>query len=83
MLNAVAEALSGIASRRPLQTVKCLESLIEGDSEGWGILGSEDHARAILTAATSSGDVHAREAATALIHRLGRSGRLAFRDLLL
>src|SRR5262249_7675734 len=65
-MNAVAEAFSGIASRRPLQAVRCLDALIEGDIEGWGILGSENHARAILAAAMGSVDAEAREAATAL-----------------
>src|SRR6266436_4171800 len=34
--------------------------------EGWGILGWDDHAHTILTAAMGSGDPQAREAATAL-----------------
>lgn len=81
-MSTVAEALAAIAARRPREAVRCLEKLIEADSEGWGILGSEDHARTILAAAMGSGDPEAREAATALIHRLGARGHLGFRDLL-
>jgi hypothetical protein len=81
-MSSVAEALAAAAARRPRAAVRCLEGLIEADREGWGILGSEDKARAILAAAMGSGDAEAREAATAVIHRLGTRGRLGFRDLL-
>jgi hypothetical protein len=78
----IAETLAGMAARRPLEALRCLEGLVEADREGWGILGWENQARIILAAAMGSGDVEAREAATALIHRLGARGRLGFRDLL-
>lgn len=81
-MSSVAEALAVVAARRPREAVRCLEGLIEADREGWGILGSENKARAILAAAMGSGDAEVREAATALIHRLGTRGRLGFRDLL-
>jgi hypothetical protein len=81
-MSAVAEALAAIAARRPREAVRCLERLIEADSEGWGILGSEDHARTILAAAMGSSEAEAREAAIALIHRLGTRGHLGFRDFL-
>lgn len=82
MMMMIAEALAGIAARRPREAVRCLEGLVEADREGWGILGSEAQARTILAAAMVSGDAEARETATALIHRLGARGRLGFRDLL-
>jgi hypothetical protein len=81
-MNVVSEALADVAARRPLQAVRCLEGLIDGDVEGWGLLSSQDPVRAILAAAMASGDVDAREAATALIHRLGARGHLGFRELL-
>jgi hypothetical protein len=78
----IAETLAEMAVRRPREAVGCLAALVEADREGWGILGWEKRARAILAAAMGSGDVGAREAATALIHRLGALGRLGFRELL-
>lgn len=78
----VAERLAELASRRPGQAVRCLEGLVEADREGWGILAWEGQARTILATAIRSNDTDARDAAVALIHRLGARGRLGFRDLL-
>lgn len=78
----IAETLAAIAARKPREAVRCLDGLLEADREGWGILGWEGHARAILAAAIGSGDAEAREAATTQIHRLGARGHLGFRDLL-
>jgi hypothetical protein len=82
MMMMVAETLASVAARRPREAVRCLEELVEADREGWGILGSEGQALTILATAMGGGDAEARETATALIHRLGRRGRLGFRDLL-
>ncbi len=81
-MSAVAETLAAIAPRRPREAVRCLERLVEAESEGWGILGSEGHVRTTLADAMGSGDSETRDAAIALIHRLGARGRLGFRDLL-
>jgi len=78
----IAERLAALAPERPIEAVRCLDGLVEADREGWGILGWEDHARTILAAAMRSGDVEVRGTATALIDRLGRRGRLGFRDVL-
>jgi len=78
----IAETLAEVAVRRPREAVECLAALVEADREGWGILGWDEQARAILAAAMGSGDVAAREVGTALIHRLGTLGRLGFRELL-
>jgi hypothetical protein len=78
----IAETMAEMAARRPREAVGCLAALVAADREGWGILGRETQARAILAAAMTSGDGAARDAAIALIHRLGALGRLGFRDLL-
>ncbi len=78
----IAETLAEVAVRRPREAVECLAALVEADREGWGILGWDKQARAILAVAMGSGDRAAQEVGTTLIHRLGVLGRLEFRDLL-
>lgn len=78
----VVERLSLLAADMPRQAVGCLRLMIEGDKEGWGILGWREHARTILASAIQSTDAETRQAAVDLVHRLGARGHLEFRDLL-
>jgi hypothetical protein len=78
----VVERLAELAYRMPLPAVECLSLIIEGDKDGWGILGWRDHARTILVTTLQSVDHEARAAAVDLVHRLGARGHLEFRDLL-
>jgi hypothetical protein len=78
----IVERLSLLAANMPRQVVECLRLMIEGDKEGWGILGWREHARTILRAAIQDTDAEVRQAAVDLIHRLGARGYFEFRDLL-
>jgi len=80
--SAVAERLARLASTYPDDAVVCLEKMIEGDRDGWRILGWRQHAREILDNGLKSGSKTAQEAAVRLINKLGDLGHLEFRDLL-
>ena len=66
----------------PRQAIECVRLMIEGDKEGWGILGWREHARTILRTIIQSANAGARQAAVDLVHRLGARGYREFRDLL-
>lgn len=78
----VVERLSLLAVDMPRQVVECLRLMIEGDKEGWGILGWREYARTILTTAIQSPNAEARQVSVDLVHRLGARGYFEFRDLL-
>jgi hypothetical protein len=78
----VVERLAELSPQMPAKTVECLSMIVEGDKEGWDILGWREHARTILFTAINSQDVGARDAAIDLVQRLGRRGHLEYRDLL-
>jgi len=56
--------------------------MLDGDKEGLSIFGWREYARMILTTAIQGSDLEARQAAVALVHRLGARGFFEFRDLL-
>jgi hypothetical protein len=64
------------------QAVQCLALMLEGDKEGWGILGWSAFARKILIDATNSTDQTAKTSAVELVHRLGSRGYFEFGELL-
>lgn len=76
------ERLAALTPERPLTTVECLGMMADGDKEGWRIHYWGNLVRVILNAALWSGDVAAREYATALVNRLGSRGFLEYHDLL-
>ncbi|MCI0408113.1 MAG: hypothetical protein L0191_06025 [Acidobacteria bacterium] len=78
----VVERLATLAPAMPMAAVECLSLMIEGEKEGWGIHSWREHMRSIVTAAIQSTDDSAREAAVALVHRLGALGHLDFQDLI-
>jgi len=78
----VVERLAELAKEMPAKAVECLSMIVEGDKEGWGVLGWQDHARTILSAAMGSEDGQAKNAAIVLINKLGARGYFDFRDLL-
>lgn len=78
----VLERLATLAGATPALAVQCLDLIIEGDKEGWRILGWREHARTILACALRSTDDKARQVAFALVNRLCARGYLDFRDLL-
>jgi len=76
----VVEKLAEIVETYPLEAVKSLKVIVEGDREGWGIYGWREYARNILRVALQ--DVTAKQKAEDLIQYLGSRGYLEFRDLL-
>jgi hypothetical protein len=78
----VIERLAELSQSIPRDTVECLAMIVEGDQEGWGILGWRESARNILQDAMNSPDRDANAAAAKLIHKLGSRGYFEFRDLL-
>ncbi len=78
----VVETLAHLAPRWPLQTMRCLRYLIDGDERGWSIIAWRKPATSILQTVLQSDDAAAREAATALIHRLGALGQREFGTIL-
>ncbi len=78
----VAERLALLASDQPSAVVACLTKMVDGDREGWRILGWREHARTILSAALSNGQEEAQSSARDIINGLGERGFHEFRDLL-
>ena len=78
----VVERLTELSRVMPAKTIVCLALIIEGDKNGWGVLGWREHARTILATAILSTDEAARQGAAKLVHRLGTRGHFEFRNLL-
>jgi hypothetical protein len=78
----VIERLATLASSMPILTVECLDFMVKGEKEGWGIHSWSENARKILFTALHSNDVTARQAAEDNVNLLIARGYLAFRDLL-
>lgn len=76
------EQLSKLAERMPLQCIRCLRAIAEGDRGGWKVYVSREHVRTILSAALRTSINEAREEAEKLISYLGSRGYFEFRDLL-
>jgi len=76
----VVKELAKIMETYPLEAVKSLKIIVEGDSDGWGIYGWRQYARNILAIALQN--VTAKQEAESLIQYLGSRGYLEFRDLL-
>jgi hypothetical protein len=76
------DRLAALAPTMPLDTVECLQLIIEGDKEGWRTGAFREAKRNILRAVLHSQDHEARQVAENLINRLGAQGFWNFRDLL-
>jgi hypothetical protein len=66
----------------PVQVIRGLELLVEGDTEGWRVMNWRDEMRAILRSVLASENQDARGAAVDLVHKLGARGCIVFGDLL-
>jgi hypothetical protein len=78
----VIERLVEICEAVPGQAVECLRLLIEGDKEGWLLLGQQENVRQLLSSALASADDHVKEAATDFINWLAARGIRDFFSLL-
>ncbi len=78
----VVKHLSEICPRYPAECVACLRLIIEGDKEGWVLLGVEDDARGVLGQALKSNHPEGALSAKRLIEELIAKGHFGFRTLL-
>lgn len=78
----VIERLAEIRETMPGKALECLRLLIEGDQEGWLLLGQQANLRQILSSALTSADGHVSEAATNFINWLAAKGTRDFLTLL-
>lgn len=78
----VTEKLADIANREPVASVRILARMIERPTREWDYLGWREHAKAVVTAAITSGDADAVERAKDIVDSFVRRGQLEFRELL-
>ena len=78
----VVELLATLATTMPKQTLQCLEAIIKGDRDSFGIYIWIEQARIILDSAIRSGDADVAANARKLINHLGSRGHHEFRNLL-
>jgi len=77
----VLEHLASFVETYPVESVKCLRKIVEGDREGWIIDTGSEHIRHILKISLQCEDV--KKEAKELVHYLGSRGFLEFKDLLI
>ncbi|MBW2067214.1 MAG: hypothetical protein JRJ03_20095, partial [Deltaproteobacteria bacterium] len=75
----VLEQLAKAVDSHPVESIKCLRRIVEGEANRWTHHASRDHIRRILKAGLQQPD--ARSEAERIVNDLGRRGFLDFRDL--
>ncbi len=78
----VVKRLSELTPKYPAECVSCLRLMIEGDKEGWVLMGVEGDARTLLKQAIESPNPEGSSSARRLIEWLIAKGQFGFRDLL-
>jgi hypothetical protein len=78
----VVKRLSDLCLRHPVECVSCLRLMIEGDKEGWVLIGVEGDARTLLKRALDSNNPEGSSFARRLVEWLIAKGQFGFRDLL-
>lgn len=78
----VVKRLTELCLRYPVECVSCLRLMIEGDKEGWILIGVEADARTLLKRALESNNPEGSASARRLIEWLIAKGQFGFRDLL-
>jgi hypothetical protein len=78
----VVKRLADLCPKYPVQCVTALRLMIEGDREGWLLLGVEDDARRLLKIALESTNPDGEVAAKWLVEELIGKGQFGFRLLL-
>jgi len=78
----VVERLVDVFDTNPLGVVRCLDIMIRGDADEWGIYSWRDGAHNILSAAIRGEHQDVRNVAVDLIHWLGARGHSEFRELI-
>jgi hypothetical protein len=78
----VVKRLSDLSLRYPVECVSCLRLMIEGDKEGWVLIGVEGDARTMLKRALDSNHPEGSASARRLVEWLIAKGQFGFRTLL-
>ena len=78
----VVKQLAELRPAFPVQCVKALRLMIEGDVEGWLIIGVEENARRVLKAALESQSPEGALGARRLVEELIARGQFGFQTLL-
>jgi hypothetical protein len=78
----VVKRLVELCPKYPVECVSCLRLMIEGDKEGWVLIGVEDNSRKLLKLALDSNNTDGAESARRLTQWLIAKGQFGFRDLL-
>jgi len=78
----VIKRLCELCPRYPVECVSCLRLMIEGDKEGWILIGVEGDARRMLKRALDSNNPEGSLSAKRLIEWLIAKGHFGFRTLL-
>lgn len=79
----VVERLAAVAPKHPSAAVECLGLMIEGDTEGYGVMTWKEPAQELLRAALQQEyDDAARREATVLINRISAKGAIDYAFLL-
>jgi hypothetical protein len=78
----VVKRLSELCPRYPVESVACLRLIIEGDTDGWILLGIENDARALLSQALAGNHPDGALSAKRLVEELIAKGQFSFRTLL-
>ena len=71
-----------LCPRYPVECVSCLRLMIEGDKEGWILIGVEGDAQTMLKRALDSNNPEGSLSAKRLIEWLIAKGHFGFRTLL-
>lgn len=74
--------LAELSDKMPNRAIECLSLIVEGDKQGWGILGWQEDAKKTIKRALESSDAAARQSAFDLANRLGSLGHFGFVELL-
>ena len=80
--HAVIERLADVSTRRPHEALVCLRYMVEGDREGWVILGSPGDIRVAITNGLNADDAAAWQEAADLVNILVARGHVNFNELL-
>jgi hypothetical protein len=78
----VVKRLVDLSPRYSIECVAALRLMIDGDRDGWLLVGVEDDARRVLKGAIDSGNADGLQAARRLIEDLIAKGQFGFRQLI-
>lgn len=77
----VIERLEELFEKYGLRVLRCLKRIVDGDSEGWGMIGYQDTSKRILEQGKGSSDREIRDRTLELVDYLGAAGYQQFREL--